>query len=174
VVVPVAARAELSVSPLAFRSRRVLHESPDRLATLSVTQGTTTVAFEKAEGQLEVKSPAGTEIESGKIRQLSRRLANVEALRWTAEAPRAEHGLAQPRIAMDLSFEGAPQEESHDHDHGHDHGDEAHEAEDETTAERIDYHLTIGAPTEGGAFARLDSGPVFVLGTETVELIEGL
>lgn len=74
--------------------------------------------------------------------QLAPALAQLEALRWVAAAPRPEHRLAPPRARIEVRFSPPPV----------------------ATGDPDRVELWIGAPAEGGCHARLARDPaVFVL-----------
>lgn len=152
---PGAARALLMPSALSLRRRVLLEAPPESLTEVTITRGGVRETVRReATGAFVVTAPVAAPAEPSRAAALWTRLASLEAVRFVAEAPAPEHGLTGAGSrSVTLSLSG---------DDGHGHGDAAPST----------HTLTLGAATDGGVFARLDAGAVFVLTLATVDLVD--
>lgn len=171
-VVPTEVEERLRVSVVHFLPRRLIRERAEGLAQV-VTTGNSAQTLERdGDGDFELSAPFMAAADGAAARDLARRLATLEAARFVAEAPTAEHGLGSPRLTARFRFDGplADDAEVEDaHDDGHDHGEEP----SGPSAPPREHTLRVGAATEGGAFAQLDERrEVFVLPSALVDLLD--
>lgn len=185
-IVPISIEAHFTASPAAFRPRRLLYERPEALATLRNTRGDTTETVERdGDGEFQVTEPVALPANGSRARELASRLGPLEAVRFVASRPSAEHGLSGASVrTVVMTFDGAApdvdaadldalEDDGHGHGHGagHDGADGADGADGDTPSRT--HTLKVGAATEGGRFAQLDDDPaVFVLPTVVAEALE--
>lgn len=133
------------------RRRQLLEFSREDFRRVEVTVGgAKEIVSRNDHAELVLEAPRGFAIDPGLAADLVTSLGSLTAERWVADADDGSFGLAHPALELAVSFEGG------------DAGSERH-------------RLIIGAPTSGGAFARLDDDPgVFVLPKNTVEQLETL
>lgn len=158
-VLPAAAGAALVPSALPFQRRILLTETPEHLTEITVVRAGKREVVRPGEGPgtFRVTAPIEAPADTERAAALWVRLAGLEAMRFVATAPAAEHGLTgSGAFEVTMRFGGE------DDGHGHDHG---------AAAQDTTRTLVVGAATTDGAFARLDDGPVFVLPQVTAELL---
>ncbi len=100
--------------------------------------------------QLELDKPKGFTIDAGLASDIVNALGTLVADRWVADKDDGSFGLDKPSVDLVLTIKNG------------DAGTQTH-------------HIIVGAPTSGGAFARVDDDPgVFVLPKDALEKIETL
>lgn len=150
--VPATAVAFFEASALRYRNREIGTFDAAGLQTLSITRAGTTETVRKDEGGYTYE-PGPAEIDEGHLRRVARLLAALRAERWVTMTADASHGLESPVMTVSATFE-------HTDDHGHPSG------------ESDTLEFAIGTPTDGGAFARIGDGGVFVINSEVLEALE--
>lgn len=140
--------AELfAATPLRFQDRALVDAEASEARRITLRKAGREERASRGEGgSWKLEAPLSADADRVIVRELARRIAELRAERFVAERPSAEHGLRTPSRTIGVEFgEGE-------------------------NARRVE--LRIGAETEGGAFAQLDDGPVFVLGKDTVEALD--
>lgn len=140
----------VAASAVRFRKPKLLDLDPAGFTKLQLSGAARpTEVVAKQAGTYVLEQPtaaAGVAAERPTVDDIVRSVAKLEALRFVAEAPATEHGLSTPAILVRVDFGGA-KPESHT--------------------------LKLGAETDGGRFAQLDSEPaVFVLGPALGRAVE--
>lgn len=168
---PIAAEALLTPGAIRFRDRRLVRDAEENAVRMRVARAGTEETVEKRGTEWRVSAPVEVPADRVIVRDVARALASLTAIRFAADRAGPEHGLERPRIVLTATFEGPlPSEESGEDEHDHEH---EHDDEEEAGPPR-EIVLRIGAPTEGGAFARLgEDQAVFVVAGELVEDLEG-
>jgi hypothetical protein len=148
---------EISPDPLRFRDRRLLDETASDATELEVTAGPTRQVLRKSDATWDLTSPVHFRADQVVVRDVVRSLSSLEAVRFAAASPAAEHGLARPFLRVRIHYER---------------GDEEADAGGPAPHDRV---LSIGSETEGGRFARLDGNDetVFVISGELVTDLAG-
>lgn len=176
---PAAAADLLRAPSIRFRTRTIADRSREDLASITITRASDPDHDEqlhKEGSSWMLASPIEARADGAAVGDLVDALAPLSALRFVAPAASREHGLDRPRFVVHASFDAASaddeEEEEDEHDHGHEAAEEeasADDEEDDDASRPLDIALSIGADTEGGAFARLNDDPaVFVLPTALV------
>ncbi len=175
---PAAAADVLRAPSIRFRDRLLADRSREDLASISITRASDPDHEEqlhKEGSSWMLAAPIEARADGAAVGDLVDALAPLSALRFVAESASREHGLDRPRFVVRASFDAASREddEEDEHDHGHGHEEEEDEDEDDEVASRpLDIAISIGADTEGGAFARIDDDPaVFVIPAALVTAI---
>ena len=102
-------------------------------------------------GRFYVEAPVTAPANEAVAATLAKRLAHLEAVRFVRRGPIPSDGLAAPRYVVEIAFEGGGAQRPAD------------------GAARVTHRLVVGAPTDGGAFAQLDTDPaVFVVSKDLV------
>lgn len=142
-------RDRLAVTTMHVRDLGLIHEEPSSLHELRIVRRSgTEVLRSSRELGLTIVEPVTVPADSERLADLAARLAGLEAVRFVADAPRSEHGLASPRVVVSFAFRA--------------------------TSGAVSAHtLRIGdATADGTSFAQLDDSPrVFALVEATVELV---
>jgi hypothetical protein len=129
----------VSVSTARFRQARLLDEVEGTFSSMRVTRstGASETVTKDAKGY-RFDAPAAVGVERASVDEIVRLFSALEAVRFVADAPSAEHGLAAPDTTLRVEYSPA--------------------------AGRPRVHtLKLGAATEGGRFAQIDeSAAVFV------------
>ncbi len=168
-LLPASADAVFAVAGHRLADLSLVEENPDQLVSIRIAGSGRDEVLSVREGQWAITEPVDVAADGSRAADLARRLAALEADRFVADQPAAEHGLDSPRFVVKTRFEGTPGGEPED-EHGHDHGEEAPGG---AAAEAREHVLRVGAPATGGAYATLDGAPaVFVLPASVVELLE--
>ncbi|GAB4196446.1 MAG: hypothetical protein OHK0013_03620 [Sandaracinaceae bacterium] len=154
----------LAPSPLRFRSRELVAREPDDVLRLVIERGGVEEVLSTDNGAWRIEAPQALAADRVATRDLVRTLATLRAVRWLAEPATPVMGLDAPRVRVRLELREATAAED-DHDHVAEH--EGTRASPPTSVE-----LSIGAATEGGAYARLTGEPaVFVIADEVVRAL---
>lgn len=152
---PLRALELVSISVARFRKPQLLSESDAKLTKLTVTaDGRETETLTKR-GERYTLSAGGlgpelarlsdADSERPTVDEIARLLSKLEALRFVTDAPKPEHGLNHPAYTLRAEYEGG-----------------------------TSHVLKLGATTEGGRYAQLDSDPnVFVVAQALVRQIDG-
>jgi hypothetical protein len=157
------ADALLSPDALRFRSRVLVGREPDDVLRLSITRGGVEEVLSTDNGAWRIEAPLALPADRVATRDLVRALATLRAVRWIADAASSSMALETPRLRARIELRDASANE-----HDHDHEGEGHDA----PALPRSIELSIGASTEGGAFARLTGEPVvFVVADEVVRAL---
>ena len=148
-VVLAAEVAEL-VEPSAARFRRLdlVHIAESELRSIELRRGSEVERLTRASAQANfvIESPIHAPADSLATGELTRLLASLQAERFVADAPRAEHALSSPAAIIDVAYL---------------------DADKPTTTKR--FSLRIGAETPGGRFAELEGqAGVFVANAQLV------
>ena len=175
-VVDAEVESRLQVSVMPFLPRRLLRDRAEGLARVQTTGEHAQTLERDGNGDFAVAAPIVAAADGAAARDLARRLATLEAVRFVAEEPATEHGLGQPRLTARFRFDGPlPEDAADEHsqndgqDDGHGHG---HEPTGPDAPDR-DHTLRVGAATEGGAFAQLDERPeVFILPRAVLDALD--
>lgn len=135
-----AARA-FRVDASLLRPLEVLSFSPSELGSLSIhTQGRTERVSRSREGLYQLESPAGFSHDASLVADVVQTLGTLRAERWVADTDDGSFGLSKPQARVTLELLALAQ----------------------GPAGRRE--LTLGGPSLGGVFAKLDSDPgVFIL-----------
>lgn len=144
----------LIARPTYFASRTLVDRATDRVASVEITRGAVVERIARTDtGGYRIEAPAGLNADANSTDALARSIATLHALRWVSESAEPSQGLDAPRVVVhamidaDAAAEGDP-------------------------SRPLDVTFEIGAPTEGGAFARRRGEPaVFVLATEFVDQV---
>lgn len=139
--IPAAALTNLTVDPLAFRSRDILTLNPSETLKLSVARGGATQTVERASvtNDFAVVAPVKGPADQAQVGNVLNAFCFLRAVRLVAtdEKDLGKYGLAQPELALTLALKG-----------------------DASQAKTV----LIGATTEGGRFAMVRGQDlVFVL-----------
>ncbi len=162
----------LTPSGLRFRDRSVVTREADDVLRISITRGEVEERLATENGAWRIEAPTALPADRIATRDLVRALTTLRAARWVSDAAEATQGLETPRIRVRLDLREATAAAEPEGDQ-HDHEDEADEEPDAGSVPLPTIlELSVGAETEGGAFARLGSEPsVFVLPTEIVDAL---
>jgi hypothetical protein len=138
--------AQLDISGLGLRSRTVLDLKASQLARIEITTRSVHQVVTQAGLGPVLSEPPGVEADGVLLADLVDTLRGLRAVRWVAADDNGAFGLTDPwaRVAFAVSV---------------------------SSDEREDHLLRVGAGTRGGYFARLDQGPVFVVGRRTAEML---
>jgi hypothetical protein len=168
---PPAAAALVPPSAIRFRRRQLIRETEGSARRLRVARGDEEELLERDGDAWAITAPYELPADRVIARDVVRSMANLTALRFVAERAAPEHGLERPRIELTAVFDPGPSPESAGHEHANaPSGPRAGSSEGGAR----EFVLRIGAPTEGGAFARLGDDPaVFVVPADLVEDLEG-
>jgi hypothetical protein len=150
--VPASAVSFFEASALRYRNREIGTFDAAGLVTLSITRAGATETVRRGEDGYTYE-PGPAEIDEEHLRRVARLLAALRAERWVTATADASHGLGQPVMTVSAAFE-------HSDDHGH------------PTGERDSLEVKVGTPTDGGAFAQIGDGGVFVISAEVLEALE--
>jgi|GEM_PF-1749726 len=176
---PAAATDMLRAPSIRFRTRTLADRSREDLASITITRASDPSHEEqlhKEGSSWMLAAPIEARADGAAVGDLVDALAPLGALRFVAETASREHGLDHPRLVVHASFDAAStddhEEDEHDHGDGHDDEEDDDADEDDEASSPLDIALSIGADTDGGAFARLDDDPaVFVLPTALVNAL---
>jgi Domain of unknown function (DUF4340) len=140
----------VSTSPVRFRKPKLLDLDANAVTKLKLSGASRPVeVVEKQAERFQLTQPsaaAGVAVERPTIDDIARLVAKLEAVRFVADVPTAEHGLTPPQYAVQVDF-GGKQPQSHT--------------------------VKLGAETEGGRYAQLDFDPaVFVLASALGRALE--
>jgi len=129
---------------LAFLPVQLLSFEDEALRSLAVERsGDVREELERDGGSWRITAPVAQEADTPVMNGVTRRLAALEAERFVARRRLADHALGAPALAV--SFEVQVEDAVHPHS------------------------LKVGAVCEGGRFAQLDDGPIFVLSSALVD-----
>ena len=138
------AARDLVPGELALRSHRVLDEPNKRFRGLRVERGSEVQVLARTTGggwSLTAPKGRGIGADSGLASNLVEAVGHLAAERWIAEKDDGSFGLDKPRIVVEAKL-----------------GDEDGDASADRTV-----RIELGAPTNGGSFARIEGdGAVFV------------
>jgi hypothetical protein len=117
---------------------------PSEVTSLEVRDGTSRRSLVLADSVW--KAPGGKAIsDADAVRELVRRLIKLRVLGFVRDEPRPEHGLATPSAEVQLKLAGGSV-----------------------------LSLALGAPTDGGAYARVGNAGVYEVGNEVVAQLKAL
>lgn len=137
-VAPLAVVSLLEANTLRLRPRDVASFEADAFDALWVQRNGVPEHLEKAE-HWQVLAPIMAPANDAAVEGIGRAMASLRALRFVAEVPAEEHGLATPRFEVEARF----------------------------GAQRL--KVLVGAPAEGGAYAQVEGrSAVFVVGESFV------
>jgi hypothetical protein len=141
----------VSASAVKFRKPRVLDVDPGTFSklTLSGAGRAEEVVVKQGERYLleQPRAAAGEQAERPTVEEIARLVSKLDAVRFIADAPAPEHGLAQPAYVVRIDYTG------------------------KTPGTHT---LKLGAATDGGRFAQLDAEPaVFIAAPALVRQLEG-
>lgn len=171
---PAAAAELIAASSIRFRDRRLVHDAEDGARRLVIRrsgeEGTYEESLEKTGPEWRVTAPLELDADRVTTRDVIRALASLAAVRFVASEAGAAHGLERPRIHVTATFTGPlPDEDDQDAE-----DDPDHEEDPPQGGPEREVILAIGAPTEGGAYARLGDDPaVFVIASGLVDDLTG-
>lgn len=150
-------RSLLDPTPLHLRSASLLRAEASRVAEIVVDRAGAreTIVPGDAAGP-RITAPVALAADGARFLDTAARLAALEAVRFVADSAHPSHGLGSPRLVVTFRL-ATPGDDGHDH--GGPHPTEGHV-------------LRLGAASEGGSFATLDSDPaVFLVAPALVELL---
>lgn len=158
-----AARDLIARPSIAFRLRRLVERDADDATEIHITRGTVEEVAAHGTDGWHLSAPSALVADDASVRDVTRAVAGLEAVRFEAASAAPAHGLAHPRTSVTVHFaapsEPAPDEGEGDDDDDHDEGP-------------IDVTLRIGAATDGGAFATLGEDPaVFVVSSALLDAL---
>ncbi|HEX7476562.1 MAG TPA: DUF4340 domain-containing protein [Polyangiales bacterium] len=141
----------LSTSVARFRKLRMLEEPQAELARLSLTTASGSAeTVTKDSAGYHLHGPVAIDCERTTIDEIARLFSALEAVRYVADAPRAEHGLQHPQWLLTVSYASA-----------------------KPPGAARTHTLKIGAAADGGRYAQLDADPaVFVVAQILVDQIK--
>lgn len=148
---PPAAVEQLDPSVAPFRSLNLLSLNETNLLSLDIVRGGVTEHVERPskEAAFEITKPIEAEADRVATSDVARLLSTLQAVRFAADAAEPIHGLNDPVVNVRARFAAA------------------HDGKEQTVV------LHVGAATEGGTFARLDSEPaVFVISSQLADLLK--
>lgn len=134
-----------------FRSLEVARIAEPTLREIEIRRGgpLERIARDAGSAAFALVEPLNAAVDSARLQELTRFIARLEAIRFAADAPSEDHGLATPVAQLTLGYEASGKD-----------------------APRQRLGLRVGAATDGGRFAQLDGQPgVFVLPSSFVELL---
>ena len=138
------------LTPMAarFRKKRVLDENEAQFSALTLTRaGGASERVVKTGAGYELATPLSGFAERGPVDEILRLASKLDALRFVADAPRPEHGLAAPYRSLRLEYTSDGKARTHS--------------------------LDVGEKTTGGRFAKLDADPaVFVVAEALLSKLE--
>jgi hypothetical protein len=148
-VVPPSVMEALAGDPARFRQRRLLSHEPDGAQRLEIDGPRGRQVVERQDGAWRLTEPVAFAADEVVLRDVVRRLAELEVERFVSSRPAASHGVARPRLRARLSWQ----------------------ADDE---ESTVVDLSIGASADGGYYGQLAGADeaIFVLSPELVETLE--
>ena len=147
-VVGAAAAPDFRPSVARLRPRQLLEVAASAIDRLAIRRGATTERLVRDGEGWALEAPLSLPADSAEARAVASALASLQAVRFVADQPLAEHGLATPQV--DLSF--------------------AVEEGGETRERR----LRIGRSTSEGSYARLDDeAAVFLVSPDLVRRLQG-
>jgi hypothetical protein len=140
----------VSTSAVRFRKPKLLDLDPGSFTKLTVAGAKRPTEVVTKQGERYVlqqpTAAAGVQAERPTVDDVVRLVAKLEALRFVADAPGQEHGMSQPAVTVEVGFGGK---------------------------EPKTHVVRLGAETEGGRYAQLDSDPaVFVIAPALVRALE--
>jgi hypothetical protein len=144
---------ELLPSELALRSRTILDEPSARFRFLRVESGglVQTLRHKGSSFVLEQPNDPALAVDLGLVADVLGAIGKLEAARWVADKATDSHGLATPRVVIDVEL-----------------GDDgADRAEDRKL------RLELGAPTTDGSYARIAGDPAVFVVPKLVESVAG-
>ncbi len=142
--------------PFAFHERALVHRDPERISRLRITRGASEEVAERAEDGWRLTEPAIPVADEASVRDVTRAVGGLEATRFVAASATTAHGLDHPRYVVTAHFDAAAHDDEHE-------GDDEQDADHDDEA--TDVTIQIGAATDGGAYARLESSPLVFLVT---------
>lgn len=138
------------LTPMAarFHKKRVLDENESQFSALTLTRaGGGSERVVKTGDSYELATPGTGALQRGPVDDILRLGSKLDALRFVADAPRAEHGLSAPYRSLRLEYTADGKTRVHT--------------------------LEIGEKTSGGRFAKLDADPaVFVVPDALIDKLE--
>jgi hypothetical protein len=140
----------VSTSAVRFRKPKLLDLDANAVTKLKLSGASRPVEVVEKQGEryqlTQPAAAAGIAVERPTIDDVARLVAKLEAVRFVADAPAAEHGLTPAQFTVQVDF-GGKQPQSHT--------------------------VKLGAETEGGRYAQLDFDPaVFVIASALGRALE--
>lgn len=153
VAFPAGALALLRAQTAPFRKLQLVQNQPSALRQLEVRRGDETERLVREGDGFEVQTPIQAPADAIAAAELSRLLSELEAVRFVADAPEPNHGLASPSLVASADYEPAKDAKKSD-------------------ASRRRVVLRLGADIEGGRFAELEGERgVFVVSDQLANLL---
>lgn len=150
-------------SGLRFRARDVITREADDVLSFSITREGVEERLATENGAWRIEAPYALAADRIATRDVVRALTSLRAARWVGDEVEASMGLASPRLRVHLAMREA---QAPDAEHADD------EAPDAGAPLPTTIDLLVGAATDGGAFAKLETdAAVFVLPTEVLDAI---
>lgn len=150
-VLPASAIELLAPSAARFRALSLAHVPESALKELEIRRGNVLERIGRsADGkQFSVSAPVHAPLDAARFGELTRKLADLEAVRFVADTASPSHGLANPSAQLGVDYET-----------------------DGKDAPRQHLGLRLGGATDGGRFAQLEGqAGVFVLPEQFAELL---
>ena len=145
---------------LRFRARDVITREADDVVGLSITRDGVEERPATENGAWRIEAPHALAADRIATRDAVRALTSLRAVRWVGDEVDASMGLATPRLRVHLTMREPATPDD---------GDDAPDAGAQLPTS-ID--LLVGSPTDGGAFAKLESeAAVFVLSGEILDAL---
>jgi hypothetical protein len=155
-------RALVAQPSIAFRDRHLADRDADDATNVRIVRGAETEVVAHESDGWHVTEPTTLVASEPSVRDVTRAIGGLEALRFVADAASTAHGLDHPRYVATVHF-AAPEHHEHEDDD---------EEEDQPVVAAIDLVLHVGAATDGGAFATLGDAPaVFVVAQALVDAL---
>lgn len=149
---------------LAYRSRRILDSAARDLARIDIRRDKDSYSFEQIKGTWKQIAPVAAEVDSGKVSSLADDLANVEAVEYVADNPKADdldklYGLGKPQLEAKIQFT-EKDKKSHTLIVG-----KRKETKEKPAAKEPE-KKDAKEKEKNEYYARLDQGPIFVVKKE--------
>lgn len=157
----------LRIDAARFRSRHIIRDVGDELVALITETAAFREEAQRIDGTWRLIHPIAALADPVVVRDVSQRLASLDAERWVSLSTQPHHGLSSPRLRMTARFEGNGPDDEH-----RDAGTTRNDSSADAGRPRVrEYTLTVGANAPGGGFyASLEGRQgVFVLAQSVVD-----